>query len=119
MIVHPMLRGPGVLLFCCVTLHAQERGNWQVLAQLHPGDRVTVAVKARGSKKGIFQSWDADQIHLESATVRREEVQTVARQRAGGWGRGKTALLGAGIGGAIGAGVRSEEHTSELQSQFH
>lgn len=102
------------LLLCCATVHAQDRADWQALAQLHPGDRVTIALKAHGSSAqrslsqkndGIFQSWTPDQINMDSATVRREDVQTVARYRKTGWGRGKSALLGAGIGGAIGAGV--------------
>ena len=82
--------------------HAQDRTDWRSLGQLRAGDRIAVSLKAHGRKDGTFQSWSAEQIALDSGSVRREDVQTVRRFRTGGWSRGRTALLGAAIGGGAG-----------------
>jgi hypothetical protein len=91
-----------VLLF--VTLaDAQDRSAWQSISQLQAGDEVKLSLKTHGSMTGIFQSSTPDQVTVGSTIARREEVAKLERYKKGGWSRGKTALVGAAIGG--GAGV--------------
>ena len=87
---------------------AQDRHDWQSLGQLQPGDRIRLSLKA-GPFNGAFQTWTPQQVIAGTVTVRREDVLKLERYRQGGWGRGKSATVGAliGFGGgfAIGAGA--------------
>jgi len=88
--------------------NAQDRRNWQSVAQLHAGDKIRLSLKT-GSVTAIFQSWTPQQVTAGTVTARKEDVVKLERYHPGGWGRGKTAALGAviGFGGgfAIGTGV--------------
>ena len=87
---------------------AQDRRDWQSLAQLHSGDNIRLSLKT-GPVEGVFQNWTPQQVTASTVTARREDVLKLERYRPGGWGRGKTAAVGAliGFGGgfAIGAAV--------------
>jgi hypothetical protein len=87
---------------------AQDRHDWQSLAQLHPGDDIRLSLKT-GQVDGAFQNWTTQQITAGTVTARKEDVLEIDRYRRGGWGRGKSAAVGAliGFGGgfAIGAAV--------------
>ena len=90
---------------------AQDRRDWQSLAQLQAGDKVRLTTKTgkTGPVDGSFLSWTAQQVTAGNVTARREDVVKIERYRAGGLGRGKHAVIGAvigfGGGAAIGAAV--------------
>lgn len=102
---HALFACVTALSLCSMAVHAQDRADWRSLGQLKPGDRVAVLLKAHGTTVATFQSWSPDQIALDSLTIRKQDVQRVSRYRTGVWSRGKTALLGATIGGVAGLGV--------------
>ncbi|HXA66119.1 MAG TPA: hypothetical protein VNV82_13255 [Bryobacteraceae bacterium] len=87
---------------------AQDRHDWQSLAQLHPGDNIRLSLKT-GPVDGTFQDWTPRQVTAGTVTARREDVLEIDRYRRGGLTRGKRAAVGAviGFGGgfAIGAAV--------------
>jgi len=95
-----------VLLFVTLT-EAQDRSAWQSVSQLQAGDKVKLSLKTHGSMTGIFQGSTSDQVTVGSTIARREDVAKLERYKRGGWSRGKTALVGAAIGGGVGviAGV--------------
>lgn len=86
----------------------QDRRDWQSVAQLRAGDRIRLSLKT-GPVEGVFQNWTAQQVTAGTVTARREDVVKIERYRQGGWGRGKSAAVGAliGLGGgfAVGAAV--------------
>lgn len=90
-----------LVLFAAV-LSAQDRSDWQAVSQLHIGDQVKLSLKGQASVTGPFQTWTPEQITVGAATANRQDVARVERIRPGAWSRGKTALVGAGIGGATG-----------------
>jgi hypothetical protein len=49
--------------------------------------------------------WTAEQVTVGSTTAKREDVTKLERYRKGGWSRGKTAAVGALIGGGSGLAV--------------
>jgi hypothetical protein len=73
-------------------------------------------IKGQYSVTGSFQAWTPEQVTVGSTTAKRKDVAKVERFRTGVWGRGKTSLVGALIGGgagsAIGAGVGGCGHNS-------
>ena len=99
-----------LVLLCAVgrAAEGQDRRDWQSLAQLHAGDRISLSLKT-GPVEGSFQNWTPQQVTVGTVTARREDVLKIERYRPGGPGRGKTAAVGAliGFGGgfAIGAGA--------------
>lgn len=93
------------VVFLCVlgtAANGQDRRDWQSLAQLQAGDRVRLSLKT-GPVDGVFQSWTPQQVTAGTVTARREDVRKIERYRNGGWGRGKSAALGAAVG--LGAGL--------------
>jgi hypothetical protein len=102
-------------LLCTVpaVLEAQDRHDWQSLAQLQAGDNIRLSLKT-GPVTGLFQAFTPQQVTAGTTTARKEDVLKIERYRHGGWGRGKTAAVGAliGFGGgfAIGAGVSGCNH---------
>ena len=102
-------------LLCTVPAvgEAQDRHDWQSLAQLQAGDNVRLSLKT-GPVTGLFQAWTPQQVTAGTATAKKEDVLKIERYRHGGWGRGKTAAVGALIGFAggfaIGAGVTGCNH---------
>jgi hypothetical protein len=105
-----------IMLLFALLLPAQDRSVWQNLTQLQTGDRARLSIKGRDSVVGPFQSWTPEQVTVGATTAARAEVTKVERYRNGGWSRGKTALVGAVIGGgagtAIGAGIAGCDHKS-------
>ena len=99
-----MLRCAVLLLFAAL-LPAQDRSDWQTISQLRPGEQVKLSLKGQHSVTGSFQVWTPEQVTVGSTTARREDVTKVERFRTGVWGRGKTALIGALIGGGAGAAI--------------
>jgi hypothetical protein len=103
-------------LLCAIstTIEAQDRHDWQSLARLQAGEKVRLSLKT-GPVTGAFQTWTPDQVTAGTVTAKREDVLQIERYRPGGWGRGKTAAVGAliGFGGgfAIGAGLTGCDHT--------
>jgi hypothetical protein len=90
---------------CSLTaLHAQDRHDWQSLAQLRPGDNIRLSLKT-GPVTGVFQAWTPEQVTAGTVTARKEDVVKIERYRPGTWGRGKTAAVGALIGFGVGFGV--------------
>jgi hypothetical protein len=86
--------------------HAQDRHDWQSLAQLHAGDRVRLSLKTE-PVEGVFQSWTPQQVTAGTVTAKREDVLQIERYRPGGWGRAKSAAVGAliGFGGGFTTGA--------------
>jgi hypothetical protein len=110
-----------ILVLTCVlgtfeTAGAQDRRDWQSVAQLHAGDRIRLTLKT-GSMDGLFQTWTPEQVMLGTVTARREDVLRIERFRnGGGMGRGGHAIVGALIGfgggftiGAAAGGCRKDQ----------
>lgn len=93
------------LLVCSAVSHAQDRKAWQSVSQLRPGDQVRVRLKSRDAIAGSFQAWTPDEVTVGGSTAKRADVTKVERFRKGGWSRGKTAAVGALIGGGAGAAI--------------
>jgi|SRR5580692_7950041 hypothetical protein len=95
-------------------LHAQDRHDWQSLAQLKPGDNIRLSLKT-GPVTGAFRAWTPDQVTAGTVTARKEDVVKIERYSPGTWGRGKSAAVGAligfGAGFGIGAGLTGCDHT--------
>ncbi len=91
---------------------AQDRHDWQSLAQLQTGEKIRVSLKT-GPVEGPFTGWTPQQVTAGTVTAKKEDVLKVERYH--GRSRGKSAALGAliGFGGgfAIGAGAFSCNHT--------
>jgi hypothetical protein len=94
-------------LLLAATAQAQDRSDWQSLAQLHPGDNVRLTIKS-GSSEGVFQSWTPQQVTVGAVTAKKEDVVKIElHSRGRGLGRSKKALIGAliGFGGGFGIGA--------------
>ena len=102
-------------LLCAIpaSVEAQDRHDWQSLAQLQAGDNIRLSLKT-GPVTGLFQSWTPQQVTAGTTTAQKEDVLKIERYRHGVWGRGKTAAVGAligfGAGFGIGAGVSGCDH---------
>jgi hypothetical protein len=94
-----------LLLFSALTSYAQDQSAWQSLARLQAGDRVRLSLKSRSAITGTFGGWTPEQITVNSTTEKRESVTKLERYRKPGWSRGKTAVVGAVIGGGAGVAV--------------
>jgi hypothetical protein len=94
-----------LVLICALGTAAQgqDRHDWQSLAQLRAGDRIRLSLRT-GPVTAAFQSWTPQQVTAGTVTARREDVLKIERYRPGGWGRGKTAAVGAVIGLGVGFG---------------
>lgn len=104
-----VLRSSLTLVLLCAlgtAAEGQDRRDWQSLAQLQAGDSIRLSLKT-GLVKGAFQNWTPQQVTAGTVTARREDVLKVERYRQGGWGRGKTAAVGAliGFGGGFAIGA--------------
>jgi hypothetical protein len=95
------------------TMEAQDPHDWQSLARLHAGDNIRLSLKT-GPVTGAFQTWTPDHVTAGTVTAKKEDVLKIERYRPGGWGRGKTAAVGAligfGAGFGIGAGLTGCDH---------
>jgi hypothetical protein len=102
-------------LLCAIpaSVEAQDRHDWQSLAQLKAGDNIRLSLKT-GPVTGLFQSWTPQQVTAGTTTAQKEDVLKIERYRHGVWGRGKTAAVGAligfGAGFGIGAGLTGCDH---------
>jgi len=102
-------------LLCAIgpTIEAQDPHDWQSLARLQVGDNIRLSLKT-GPVTGAFQAWTPEQVTAGTVTAKREDVLKLERYRPGGWGRGKTAAVGAvigfGAGFGIGAGLTGCDH---------
>jgi hypothetical protein len=112
-----MLRSLLILALLCAVpaaIDAQDRHDWQSLAQLQAGDKIHLSLKTGPGVTAAFQSSTPDQVTAGTVTAKREDVLKIERYRQGTWGRGKTAAVGAliGFGGgfAIGAGATGGCH---------
>ena len=98
-------------------IDAQDRHDWQSLAQLQAGDRIRLSLKT-GPVTGVFQTWTPEQVTAGTVIAKKDDVLKIERYRSGGSERGKKAAIGAliGLGGgfAIGAGATGGCH----QGQF-
>jgi hypothetical protein len=83
---------------------AQDRHDWQSLAQLQAGERVRLSLKS-GPVDGLFKSWTPQDVTAGTVTARKEDVVKIERYRPGG--RGKSAAFGAliGFGGGFAIGA--------------
>jgi hypothetical protein len=97
---------PLLLLLPALTF-AEDRSTWQNLTQLQAGDTVRLSLKSRGAVTGTYHEWTPEQVTVGSTTAKREDVTKLERYRKGAWGRGKTAGMGALIGGGAGAGCEA------------
>jgi hypothetical protein len=105
-----------IFAFLCAigtVAEAQDRHDWQTLTRLQAGDNIRLSLKT-GPVTGAFQAWTPDQVTAGTVTAKREDVLKIERYRPGGWGRGKTAAVGAligfGAGFGIGAGLTGCDH---------
>jgi hypothetical protein len=104
------------VLICALAtaVEAQDRSDWQSLAQLKAGDRIRLTLTTR-TVEDLFQSWTPQQVTAGTVIAGREDVIKIERYRPGSRKRVKTAAIGAliGFGGgfAIGAGAFSCNHT--------
>jgi hypothetical protein len=103
------LRSLLTLVLLCVlgtVAEGQDRRDWQSLARLQAGDRIRLSLKT-GPVEGAFQNWTPQQVTAGTVTASRENVLKIERYRQGGWGRGKTAAVGAliGFGGGFAIGA--------------
>jgi len=102
-------------LLCAIgtTIEAQDPHDWQSLARLQAGDNIRLSLKT-GPVTGAFQAWTPEQVTAGATTAKRADVLKIERYRPGGWGRGKTAAVGAligfGAGFGIGAGLTGCDH---------
>ena len=80
---------------------AQDRRDWGNLAQVQPGDKVTLSISNHPPVTGAFQGWAPDKVSVASVSANKQDVLKIELWRKGG-GRGKHALIGALIG--FGAG---------------
>jgi hypothetical protein len=87
---------------------AQDRSDWQSLAQLRAGDNLRLSLKT-GPVKGAFQSWTPQDVTAGSVIAKKDDVLKIERYRHGG-GRGRRAALGAliGFGGGFVIGVAAD-----------
>jgi len=92
-----------VLISALGTAEGQNPREWQSLAQLQAGDRIRLSLRT-GPVTAAFQNWTPQQVTAGTVTARREDVLKIERYRPGGWGRGKTAAVGAVIGLGVGFG---------------
>jgi len=94
-----------LVLICALAVAAagQDRRDWQSLARLQAGDQVRLSLKT-GPVTGAFQTWTPQQVTAGTVTSRKEDVLKIERYRQG-WGRGKTAAVGALIGLGVGFGA--------------
>jgi hypothetical protein len=82
---------------------AQDRSDWQSVAKVQPGTKVRLSLKSRRTFIDEFKGSTADQVTVGTVVAKREDVRRLERFRSGGRGRGKTAAIGALIGGGAGA----------------
>jgi hypothetical protein len=83
---------------------AQDRSDWQSLAQLRAGDTIRLTLKT-GLSKAAFQDFTPQQVTAGTVTTKMEDVLKIERYRHGG--RGKAAAVGAviGFGGGFAIGA--------------
>jgi hypothetical protein len=73
-----------VLMYVLATAaEAQDRRDWQSLAQLKAGDRIRLTLKT-GPVDGPFQSWTLQQVTAGTVTAKRQDVLKMERYRQGG-----------------------------------
>jgi hypothetical protein len=84
---------------------AQDRSDWQSVAKVQPGTKVRLSLKSHQTVTDDFKGSTAEQVTVGTVIARREDVRKLERYRSGGWGRGKTAAIGALIGGGAGAAI--------------
>jgi hypothetical protein len=94
-----------LLLFLVLNCYAQDRFLWQSLDRLQAGDQVRLSLKSHIAITGTFGGWTPEQITVNSTSEKREDVTKLERLRKAGWSRGKTAVVGALIGGGAGVAV--------------
>ncbi len=97
----------GLLAALGTAANAQDRHNWDSLAQLKTGDRVRLSLTSRGPVTGAFQNYTPEQLTVGDVSAKKQEVVKVERYRQGGGGRGKSAAIGAliGFGGGFAVGA--------------
>ena len=62
-----------ILAFLCVigtAIEAQDRHDWQSLAQLQAGDKIRLSLKT-GPVTGVFQTWTPEQVTAGTVTARK------------------------------------------------
>jgi hypothetical protein len=105
------------LLSALGTAGAGDRHDWQSLAALKAGDRISVSLKS-GPVDGAFENWTPDQLTAGAASAKKTDILKVQRYRQGGMGRGGHAAVGAligfGAGFAIGAVADPSCHPNEF-----
>jgi hypothetical protein len=91
---------------------AQDRHDWQSLAQLQTGDRIRVSLRT-GPVEGPLGGWTPQQVTAGTVTANKEDVLKIERyhRRSRGKAAAIGALIGFGGGFAIGAGAFSCNHT--------
>src|ERR1017187_7375825 len=95
---------------------ANPIANWANLNQLVTGAEIRVTLANGKTLRGFMQRVTAESLAINATTSQetlfRQDIRRVALKRPGH--RGRNTLIGLAIG--TGGGLRSEEHTSELQS---
>ena len=86
---------------------AQDRHNWDSLAQLKTGDQVRISLTTGAPVTGAFQSFTPENVTVAGVTTKKEDVRKVERYGQGGGSRGKHAAIGAliGFGGGFAIGA--------------
>jgi hypothetical protein len=113
------------LLLLTAFAAAADRPEWQQVSRLRAGDQVRVSLASGRTVEGRFQSSTPEAITVSAdqggVETSKGDVRRVERLREGGWGRGKAALVGAGIGfgggfalGAAVTGCKSKGGLADL-----
>jgi len=81
-----------------------QNTDWNALNGVPAGQRIRLALRGGGSRQGVLQRVDESTITIDNGQiVNRDDVRRAWLK--GNSKRGKHALIGAGVGGAIGLGV--------------
>jgi hypothetical protein len=87
------------------TCAAQDGSAWQAIAGVPPGTKVRLSLKSHERVTDTLRGSTAEQVTVGNVVAKREDVLKLERFRTGGWSRGKTAAVGALIGGGAGAAI--------------
>ena len=85
-------------------LAAQNPSDWNNIARIKQGDKVTLSVTNRRPITGAFQAWTPDQVTVANVNAHKPDVVKIELLRSGG-GRAKHAAIGALIGFGAGFGI--------------
>ena len=93
----------GLSLSLATALAAQNPSDWNNVAHIQQGEKVTLSVSNRGPVTGAFQSWTPEQVTVANVSANKQDVVRVELLQSGG--RGRHAAIGAAVGFGAGFGI--------------